>query len=75
MNTKGVLVQRGQIRSFWYSFVTETALRMEMEGNRILELKKLSGTPGVIRTPDPLLRRQAVAQDQRELRITGSRLD
>ena len=28
-----------------------------MEGNRILELKKLSGTPGVIRTPDPLLRR------------------
>ena len=60
MNTKGVLVQRGQIRSFWYSFVTETVLRMEMEGNRILELKKLSGTPGVIRTPDPLLRRQVL---------------
>ena len=46
-----------------------------MERRRILELKKLAGTPGGIRTPDPLLRRQAVAQDQRELRITGSRLD
>ena len=31
-----------------------------MEGKRILELKKLSGTPGVIRTPDPLLRRQVL---------------
>ncbi len=31
-----------------------------MEGNRILELKKLGGTPGVIRTPDPLLRRQVL---------------
>ena len=60
MNTKGVLVQRGQIRPFWYSFVTETALRMMIEGNRILGLKKLGGTPGVIRTPDPLLRRQVL---------------
>ena len=31
-----------------------------MEGDRILELNKLSGTPGVIRTPDPLLRRQVL---------------
>jgi hypothetical protein len=29
-----------------------------MEGNWMLEPKKLDGTPGVIRTPDPLLRRQ-----------------
>ena len=57
MNTKGVLVQRGQIEPFWYSFVTETALRMDMEGEEIMTIKKLGGTPGVIRTPDPLLRR------------------
>jgi len=31
-----------------------------MEGNRILELKKLGGTPGVSRAPDPLLRTQVL---------------
>ena len=31
-----------------------------MEGNGILKLQELGGTPGVIRTPDPLLRRQVL---------------
>ena len=57
---KGVLVQRGQIEPFWYSFVTETAFGTVMRGERMLKPKKLGGTPGVIRTPDPLLRRQVL---------------
>jgi hypothetical protein len=32
-----------------------------MEDRRILILNGLGGTPGVIRTPDPLLRRRAAA--------------
>jgi hypothetical protein len=31
-----------------------------MEDRRILILNGLGGTPGVIRTPDPLLRRQVL---------------
>jgi hypothetical protein len=57
---KGVLVQRGQIEPFWYSSVTETAFGTHMGGEAILKPKKLVGTPGVIRTPDPLLRRQVL---------------
>jgi hypothetical protein len=57
MNTKGVLLQRGQIEPFWHSFDTETAFWTVMSGDGILKPKKLGGTPGVIRTPDPLLRR------------------
>ncbi len=59
-NTKGVLLQRGQIEPFCYSFVTETAFGTDMRGEGILKPKKLGGTPGVIRTPDPLLRRQVL---------------
>ena len=60
MKTKGVLVQRGQIEPFWYSFVTEAALGLDMEGEGIKKTLELDGTPGRIRTCDLLLRRQTL---------------
>ena len=53
-------MQRGQTGPFWYGFVTETVLEMEMEGEGIKKTWELGGTPGEIRTPDPLLRRQVL---------------
>ena len=51
-------MQRGQTGPFWYVFVTETVLEMEMEGEGIKKTWELGGTPGEIRTPDPMLPRQ-----------------
>ena len=58
-NTKGVLVQRGQIEPFWYSFVTERALRTGMEGKAILKLKELAGGDDGTRTRDLMRDRHA----------------
>ena len=59
MNTKGVLVQRGQIEPFWYSFVTETALRMDMGRKRVLKIKDLAGGDDGDRTRDLMRDRHA----------------
>ena len=46
-------------RGYRFEVLGQVANR-QREMVNILELKKLSGTPGVIRTPDPLLRRQVL---------------
>ena len=42
-----------------------------MEDRRILILNGLGGTPGVIRTPDPLLRRQVLYPAELRAHIVG----
>src|SRR5205085_1393755 len=43
---------KGQIQLFWYSSVTETTLRMGMEGEAILKSKELAGGDDGTRTRD-----------------------
>ncbi len=45
-----------------------------MEDRRILILNGLGGTPGVIRTPDPLLRRQVLYPAELRAQTRGSLL-
>jgi hypothetical protein len=44
-----------------------------MEDRRILILNGLGGTPGVIRTPDPLLRRQVLYPAELRAQISKNR--